>query len=265
MDSSGIYFGGSGGINLEENLIPYYYTPMEERVKGKNIIVTGATSGIGKSLTLKLLDFGANVAFCGRSEDKMAQLLKEINGKANPYFYKVFDISMEQDIVRFVEQAAERLGEPDILVNCAGLNSAKDLVSDIKTSDLEWMLTINLVAPFIFMREVFKNMAPAKPGVFINVLSTVCNFSNEGIGAYTASKAGYDALCKVFRKEVRAYGKRVCSIYPGGVDSPFREASRPDYLKPEIVADTIIHMMPCDWNSSVDELTIRPMVEKNYI
>ncbi len=114
------------------------------------------------------------------------------------------------------------------------------------------------------MREVCKSMKKKKAGLIINVLSTVCNFSNEGIGAYTASKAGFDALVKVFRKEVRDSNIRVCSIYPGGVDTPFRAEARPTYLNAEDVVRAIMSMMQFDDYASVDELVIRPTVEKNY-
>lgn len=230
----------------------------------KNILVTGATSGIGRCLTKKLLESGANVAFCGRSENKMEKFLTELKYQNN-YYYETFDISNEDDIINFVKNASNYLGQFDILVNCAGVNSAKALVSDIKTADIEWMVKINMIAPFIFMREVYKSMQIEKPGLFINVLSTVCNFSNEGLGSYTASKAGFDALVKVFRKEVRESNKRVCSIYPGGVDTPFRDAARPAYLNVENVAEAIISMMLFDDKTSIDELVIRPIIEKNYL
>ena len=230
----------------------------------KKVIITGATSGIGRCLTVKLLNAGANVAFCGRSEIKMAQLLTELKHIQNNFYYDTFDISNEDDIIRFVKNAFNSLGQFDILVNCAGVNSARASVSDIKTVDLEWMLRINLVAPFVFVREVYNSMRNKQKGLFINVLSSACNFSNEGIGAYTASKAGFDALVKVFRKEVRDNNIRVCSIYPGGVNTPFRNKPNPEYLNPETVADAIISMMLSDEKSSIDELTIRPMIEKNY-
>jgi len=233
-------------------------------LKNKNIVVTGATSGIGKSLTKKLNMFGANLAFCGRSELKMTALLNELNFINGKCYYETFDISEEKSIVSFVKNASINLGKIDILVSCAGANTARDLVPEIKTSDLEWMLKVNLVAPFVFMREAYKTMSNKDSGIFINVLSTACNYSNEGIGAYTASKAGFDALVKVFRKEVRNENIKVCSIYPGGVDTSFRETSRPDYLSPETVADAIISMMGYDTNTSMDELVIRPMIEKNY-
>ena len=126
------------------------------------------------------------------------------------------------------------------------------------------MLKINTIAPFIFMREVYRSMEIAKKGTVINVLSTVCNFSNEGIGAYTASKASFDALVKVFRKEVRLKNIKVCSIYPGGTNTSFRNTNKPEYLEVESVVEAIFTMILVDLNASIDELTIRPMVEKNY-
>lgn len=234
-------------------------------MKNKNIIVTGATSGIGKSLTKALLNAGAHVAFCGRSEDKMSKLLLELeNIKGNSY-HETFDIINSNDIVQFVRKSISKIGQIDILVNCAGANSARSPVPQIEVSDLEWMLKVNLIAPFVFMKEVYNNsMLNRKKGMIINVLSTVCSFSNEGIGSYTASKAGFDSLVKVFRKEARGNNIQVCSIYPGSVDTPFRDNSNPDYLRTDTVVNAVISMMKYDENTSVDELVIRPMIEKNF-
>lgn len=231
----------------------------------KNILVTGATSGIGKCLTIKLIEGGANVAFCGRSADKMTKLLAEINGAKSNFYYKVFDITNEDEVIAFVGEATANLGTFDVLVNCAGANTVRSLVSNIKTNDLEYMLRINTIAPFVFIREVYKSMEIVKKGMIINVLSTVCNFSNEGIGAYTASKASFDALVKVFRKEVRHHNIKICSIYPGGTNTAFRETNKPEYLDVESVVGAIFTMILADLNASIDELIIRPMIEKNYI
>lgn len=236
-----------------------------DHLTNKNILVTGATSGIGKFLTLKLIESGSNVAFCGRSDIKMTQLLSEIKGCKSNYIHKAFDITKEDDIIAFVKEGTFNLGTFDVLVNCAGANTARSLVSNIKTTDLEYMLRINTIAPFVFMREVYKSMEIVKAGTIINVLSTVCNFSNEGIGAYTASKASFDALVKVFRKEARQNNIKVCSIYPGGTNTAFREKNNPDYLNKQSVVDAILTMITADLNSTIDELVIRPMIEKNYM
>lgn len=233
-------------------------------LKDKRIVLTGATSGIGRSLAVKLAAAGAKLALCGRSDDKMIDLVTELQaGKAVAYS-KAFSVTEETDIVHFVSESCSRLGGIDVLINCAGANTARGNVGDISTADLDYMISINLRAPFIFMREVYKAMKPQKSGTVVNVLSTVCLFSNEGIGSYTASKAGIDALTKVFRKEVRNEGIRVCSVYPGGTDTPFRGNKRDDYMSPDSVAQAIVSMLTLPDDVVMHDLVFRPMVEGNF-
>jgi NAD(P)-dependent dehydrogenase (short-subunit alcohol dehydrogenase family) len=235
-------------------------------VSGQVILLTGATSGIGRQLALQLASEGARLALCGRSEEKMKSLLEELRAVSSDRlpFSRTFCLSSEEEIVRFVADAESSLGPISILVNCAGLNSARAEVAELSTTDLDWMLAINLRAPAIFMRECFRGMRERGAGHIVNVLSTVCLFSNEGIGAYTASKAGLDALTKVFRKEAKAAGVKVTSIYPGGVNTGFREQARPDYLSPESVAEAIISVLKLNDETAVHELVFRPMIENNF-
>jgi len=101
-------------------------------------------------------------------------------------------------------------------------------------------------------------------GLVVNVLSTVCLYSNEGIGGYTASKCAFDGLAKVLRKELRADGVRVANVYPGGIDTPFRPAARPEYLAAASVAEAILGLAEADENVAPDELVLRPLVERNF-
>jgi short-subunit dehydrogenase len=235
-------------------------------INGQVILLTGATSGVGRRLALRLASEGARLALCGRSEEKMASLLSELGDNAVEHtpFSRTFCLSSEEEIVRFTADAESTLGPTAVLINCAGLNSARAEVAEMNTSDLDWMLAVNLRAPMIFMRECFKGMRERKAGHIVNVLSTVCLFSNEGIGAYTASKAGLDALTKVFRKEARAHGVKVTSIYPGGVNTSFRAQAREEYLSPESVAEAIISVLKLSDETAVHELVFRPMSETNF-
>ncbi|USD42316.1 SDR family oxidoreductase [Vibrio sp. SCSIO 43135] len=234
-------------------------------LSNKNVLVTGATSGIGKALVIKLINAGANVAFCGRSASKLDDLVSLISEKNNQLVYEAFDITEYQKVSDFIARSNTQLGGIDYLVNCAGVNSARAAVNEIELGDLEWMIKVNILAPFACMKEVFNQaMLPQGAGSIINVMSTVCLFSNQGIGAYTASKSGFDALTKVFRKEARQHGVKVCNIYPGGVDTPFREADRPEYLAADDVVSAILTMMLQSPSSCVDEFVIRPMVESNF-
>lgn len=237
---------------------------MNDNISGKRIVITGATSGIGRNTTLALLKQGANVAFCGRSETKMKHLLDEIAVLEKGIIYaKAFDVTEEKEIKKFVAGAKEKLGGIDILINCAGLNPAKNLVEDIKTGDLEYMIKVNFVAPFLFIREVIKDMRERKSGLVINIMSSACLFSSEGVGAYSASKSGFDALARILRKEVRNDHIGVCSIYPGGVDTPFRANARPDYLRPDDVTAAILQVISAGPGVAYDEIVLRPFVETN--
>lgn len=236
-----------------------------DNLSGKRVVITGATSGIGRNTTLTLLKQGAHVAFCGKSEVKMKDLLDEIAQMETGILHaKAFDVIVEKEIKKFVGEANEKLGGIDILINCAGLNLAKNRVEDIKTEDLEYMIKVNFVAPFIFIKEIIKDMRERQSGLVINIMTSACLFSSEGIGAYSASKSGFDALAKILRKEVRKDHIGVCSIYPGGVDTPFRANARPDYLRPNDVTNAIIQVIKAGPDVVYDEIVLRPFVETNF-
>ena len=233
-------------------------------IENKNILITGATSGIGKEITKKLLSHKANIAFCGKSPDKLEKLLKETEQYQSKQFFRAFDISNEDSIISFIADSTESLGSIDILINCAGINSERASVESISTSELRKMIDVNLIAPFIFIREIYRQMIKHRSGTIINILSTVCRFSNEGIASYTASKSGFDALIKVLRKEARQHNIKICSVYPGGVNTDFRSEARPQYLSPEIVAESVCSLIMLNKESCMDELVIRPIVETNF-
>jgi NADP-dependent 3-hydroxy acid dehydrogenase YdfG len=236
-----------------------------EPLKNKTVLLTGATSGVGKKLLFQLLEQEANVAFCGRSVEKMREVMQEIKGfKSSQYYSETFCLSDETRIVGFVNAAHSHFGTVDILINNAGLNNTRAEVTQLQTADLDWMMTINCLAPAAFMREVGTIMVQQKQGLVVNILSSVCLSTNETNGGYTASKAAIDALTKVFRKEVRKHNIRVLSVYPGGIDTPFRTKERPDYLSLKQAADVIINAITTDSFVAMDELVFRPMVETNF-
>lgn len=231
----------------------------------KCVIVTGGTSGLGKNLVIKLISSGAKVAFCGRSKEKMEKVLNEINIDAkNRIYYDTFDITDENKIISFVKSAEKELGIIDVLINCAGANTARATVEDINIEDMDLMIKVNTLAPLIFIKECYKGMKAKKDGLIVNIFSTCCLFSNEGLGSYTASKSALDGLTKVLRKEARKNNIRVCSVYPGGINTPFRSQEREDYLSPENTAEAILKALDIDSSVALDEIVLRPFIETNY-
>lgn len=152
----------------------------------------------------------------------------------------------------------------DILINCAGLNSSRTQAVEPNWNELEWMMKINFYAPLRFVELVLPSMLTNKEGVVLNVLSTTCLFSNSGTAQYSASKSALDTYSKVLRKELHRTGVKMLSLYPGGIDSDFRNQMRPEYLSPIDVADGIYNMIFTHSNVQIHDMVIRPESENNF-
>ena len=230
----------------------------------KTMLITGASSGLGRSLALAAASRGARLALCGRSEEKLSALLAELALPEGRVLAQAFDATDEGAVTGFVQAASARLGSLDVLVNCAGANSARGPAAQIDEADLDAMMRLNCYAPLFFMKAAYPSMAARGRGLVINILSTCCLFSNESLGAYTASKSALDGLTKVFRKEARKAGIRVSAVYPGGINTPFRAKARPDYLDPGRAAEAILALVGMDESVVPDEFVLRPLVEANF-
>jgi len=234
-------------------------------LKGKVIYLTGASKGIGRATALLLAEQHARLAICGRDTRALGKVKEMIVSSGAPEpFVMSFDLSHEKDILSFYQKAKECFGPPDILINNAGFNPRKTLIQDVTTEEFDSIIAVNLRAPFILMREAIHDMGERKSGHIVNVLSSVCHFDIELMGAYTAAKKGLEGLTDVFRKEVLDFGVRVTSIYPGGTDSNFRSEPRPQYMRPESVAQAIIAALTLPEDLVVHHFTFRPMSEKNF-
>ena len=232
-------------------------------LQGKVILITGATAGIGRAIAMQAVAKGARLALCGRSDIKMQKLRADLS-KYQHVYTAFFDITNESLTMAFIADAINHFGKIDILINNAGANTAKNNIVDIQTADYEYMIKLNQVAPFVVMREVFKDMQQRKAGHIVNILSSVCKFSNPSMGAYTGSKDGFEGMTKVFRKEAAEDNVVVTAVYPGGVDTDFRAMERSDYLSAYTVAQAIISMLELPAEAAVHELLLRPHVERNY-
>jgi 3-oxoacyl-[acyl-carrier protein] reductase len=111
----------------------------------KTIVLTGATSGIGKAMTTKLLQQrDCNVIICGRSENKINELLASFNSRERKrVFAKAFDLLDEHEIVQFIKEGRQQFGDVDILINNAGANTARANIEDLKTEELDYLIKLN--------------------------------------------------------------------------------------------------------------------------
>ena len=180
-------------------------------LKGKNIIVTGASGGIGNSIVKKLSDNGANILASGTKLEKLEQLKKN--------FEKIkilkFDISQSEKIEEFIENATNDLGGSlDCIVNNAGIT--QDNLA-IRMSMEEWqkVISINLTSTFLMSKFSIKKMLKNKSGKIINITSVVGHTGNLGQTNYTASKAGIIAMSKSLAIEYAKKNININCISPG--------------------------------------------------
>ena len=180
-------------------------------LKDKNIIVTGASGGIGNSIVKRLNDSGANILASGTKLEK----LEELKSKFSTIKILKFDISQNEKIEEFVEKASAELGgNLDCIVNNAGIT--QDNLS-IRMSLDEWrkVIDINLTSTFLLCKFAIKKMLKNKSGKIINITSVVGHTGNLGQANYTASKAGIVAMSKTLAIEYAKKKINVNCISPG--------------------------------------------------
>lgn len=225
----------------------------------RTVIITGATDGIGRALAI-LLSKEYNLALCGRNEDKMKQLTRELAGCH--VYAECFDITDAAKRRTFCENVKQEFGTVDVLVNSAGANTKKDKVADIRLEDLRYMFELNCVSAVGMIQEIYPIMAARKQGLFVNILSSCCLFGNPTTGSYSASKDAMEGISKILTKEAKADNIGVCNVYPGGVDTNFRAIPNHDYLRPETIARMIKNCIELD-DGCVHDIVIRPFIENN--
>ena len=180
-------------------------------LKEKNIIVTGATGGIGNSIIKKLYDVGANILATGTKDEKLQELKKKF---PNIQTLK-FDISLIDKLENFIEDATKQLGgKLDCIVNNAGIT--QDNLA-IRMSIEEWkkVIDVNLTSTFLISKFAIKKMLKNKKGKIINITSIVGHTGNLGQTNYTASKAGIVAMSKSLAIEYAKKNINVNCISPG--------------------------------------------------
>ena len=179
-------------------------------LKNKNIIVTGATGGIGNSIIEKLNEYGANILASGTKDEK----LKNLKSKFGNIKILKFDISQSDKVEEFIDNASRELGGIDCIVNNAGIT--QDNLS-IRMSLDEWkkVIDINLTSTFLMSKFAIKKMLKNKKGKIINITSIVGHTGNIGQANYTASKAGIVAMSKSLAIEYAKKNININCISPG--------------------------------------------------
>lgn len=188
---------------------------MDAEFAKKVVLVTGATSGIGRATAERFAAAGAGIAAVGRNLEALAKLAEDLEGIGAQTFALPADLSLEADARRVVSQTVKHFGGIDVLVNAAG-HLSSGTIEDTAVAAWDAMLNVNLRAVFILMQEAAPTLIE-RHGNIVNVSSVTGLRAFPGVLAYCVSKAGVDQLTRCAALELAAKGVRVNAVNPGVV------------------------------------------------
>ncbi len=187
----------------------------------KVVVVTGATSGIGKATVLALSRKGARVVSSGRRLDKLLELKSLIEKEGGECLAIQTDVTKEDEVRALMRGTVDRFGAIDILINCAG-RGLKSEIKDTSTDEWQSVLQTNLTGVFLCSREVIKIMLDLSiQGHIITVSSIAAIYGTPQYAAYCASKHGVTGFARSLKWEMRKYGIKGSTVHPGRVDTEF--------------------------------------------
>ncbi|MFA6234187.1 MAG: SDR family NAD(P)-dependent oxidoreductase [Bacteroidota bacterium] len=230
--------------------------------EGKVAFITGASSGIGRSLALLLLREGVNVIASGRDEQRLSELRAEAAGLPGALILAVADVTDEAEMRRVLEKAAMTVGMPDIVCANAGFGTLKPLV-EMSTSEFDAVMATNVRGVWLTLHLTVPAMIEKGGGDVIIVSSLAGKNGFAGGTAYCASKFAVRGLAQSLMLEVRDKNVRVATIFPGSTDTRFfddtaMKPNREKILASEDVAQAIVDILRASRRALLSEIDIRP-------
>ncbi len=195
-------------------------------IKGKVVIVTGASSGIGFILSKMLTQNGAKVALVARTGDILEKLSKELKDS----FPISCDMSKENEVINMVKMVKDHYGRIDILINNAGRGYYSP-IEKVDTKILHELFDLNLVGPIVAMREVIHIMKDQGEGRIINISSGTALMYIPNMSIYSSLKRALGAISFTANEELKEYNIKVSVVYPTLTDTNFGKNAARD---PEI-------------------------------
>jgi NAD(P)-dependent dehydrogenase (short-subunit alcohol dehydrogenase family) len=234
---------------------------MAGQLAGKVAIVTGASRGIGRAISVALAQEAATVVLAARSIQQLQITAGQVTKAGGAAHVVYVELTEEKSIRNLIKVTGEKLGRLDILVNNAGVTHSAEL-EQTSTEDWQRCILINARAPFILCREALPLLKKSESAYIINISSVVGVKGYPLQSAYTASKHALRGMTMSLAEELKGSNIRVHLLCPGGVDTDMADRARPDIakdelIKPEEIAELVLYLVTHKGNAVVDELRIR--------
>jgi short-subunit dehydrogenase len=225
---------------------------MRRNLQGRRVLITGASGGIGRALALRLGQAGARLALSGRSAERLEQTAEEVKKGGTEVHCIAADITLEGDRRRLLDQAAERLGGLDVLVNNAGIASWAHFANSTEEI-LRQIMEVNFFAPAELIRSAIPILVNGDEPAVVNVASMCGRKAMPAWSEYSASKYALCGLTEALRGELARFDIDILLIVPGLTSSDFSRhvlksegRAELDFTKgmpPDVVADRIVRSL----------------------
>ena len=231
-----------------------------ETLKGKNVLIAGATGSIGSALAKLMTGSGANVYIAGRNTGK----LKTVAATANVPSGRVyeFDITDAASVQRMADEIHAQIPSIDILINTTGIGIIKP-VEALSPVEFQLSLQTNLTGTFLLVKAFLPKMKEVKKGLIINIPGVLGKVPMAGAAAYSASKYGLVGMMQSIREEVKRTDIRITNLFLGGVDSSFWDTidlrvQRDKMIRAEEAAKAIWFLCQQPVSGVVSEMVLQP-------
>jgi NADP-dependent 3-hydroxy acid dehydrogenase YdfG len=244
----------------------------EKRVTGKVVVITGASSGIGKATALRLSQEGAKVVLGARRKDKLEILTQQIIQLGGEAVYSETDVTKKEDLLKLVKTATDAFGRVDVIINNAGIGQLSR-IDELDILGWEEMIDVNLKGVLYGIAAVIPIFKQQKSGHIINIISTSGIKIVPMQGVYAGTKNAVRTISEAFRQESNGE-TRITGISPGVVKTDLAESIKNDQMKsiikenmeklainPNAIANAVVYAIEQPQDVEIGDIVIRPAIQ----